>query len=220
MKLSIDLLTPIACTNNERIHTRALTYLLSSASEHDFGNKVLIELLNKIRNSKNARSRAAKVLRLLSSKQTTTSVIPEYRHIEQKTHRLGWCDIRIEIAGKALIVIENKIDAPEGRDSEGKGQLEWYEKHAKKWEKTHQSSKPIKPILIFLTRKTERRKNWTCLSYIDLASALRHVWQKNKQAKARVWLGLYIATIMRGVLKIDPRRAEAADLLTYLGDHP
>jgi len=58
------------------------------------------------------------------------------------------------------------------------------------------------------------------LSYLDLASALRNAWARNRGAAGSEWLALYITSITRGVLGIDIARrggASVQDIETYLG---
>ena len=102
--------------------------------------------------------------------------------------------------GEALIVIENKINAPEG-----KGQLPRYEAEARKWCKEHKGSS----LLIYLSRDGRKvDESWLNLSYLDLASALRYVWRRRRSAPGHAWLGLYISAITRGVLGIDIDRLQ------------
>jgi hypothetical protein len=53
-----------------------------------------------------------------------------------------------------------------------------------------------------------------------MASVLRKVWLENPNAEGGHWLRYYIASITRGVLKIDPEELHAipGDIRTYLGD--
>ncbi len=115
----------------------------------------------------------------------------------------------------ALIIIENKIDAPEG-----KGQLGWYEAEARKWCEKNKG----RSLLVYLARKNRQTglgdDPWLGLSYLDFASALRDVWRRSRSAPGRAWLGLYISAITRGLLGIDVDRLQDTTIEvieSYLG---
>jgi PD-(D/E)XK nuclease superfamily len=208
----IDLFSPIDSAANERLHTRALAYLLDWNKPHGFDMRILRSVLEAMPHGSGAR----KVLGLLNRKGKNIVVDPEFLY----------CDIWIEIrAGSqaALIIIENKVWAPEG-----KNQLLTYEKKADEWCKQNRRCKPER-LLVYLTPtgKKPSSANWLQFSYLQMASALRKVWLENRKvsledqdAGGQQWLRFYIASITRGVLKIDPERLHVTpgDIKTYLGE--
>jgi hypothetical protein len=218
IRLVVDLLSPIGCVSDETIHTRALSYLLDPdpARPHGFGKDVLAALLNKLPRRKGA----PKITKLLFGKLTTVTVTAEYRYREEgvRDRSVSRCDVWVELKSRkraALIIIENKIGAPEGL-----GQLAWYERKARKWCKEHA---PSSSLLLYLTPEKRPPKSsssgeWLAVSYLELASALRGIWSKAPRAAGRPWLGLYIATITGSMLGIDIKRPKVVDLKTYAGD--
>ena len=219
LRLSIDLLTPLRRVRDENIHTLALSFLLKPGASHGFDNAVL----NSILAEAGYGTGAGKILRLARQARSKIVVYPEYRYRVEgfRNRSLARCDIWIEVrSGKhsALIIIENKIDAPEGKQ-----QLEWYEAQAAKWCKSQKG----KCILIFLTAddrqtKSSAEEKWVCLSYLRLAGALRKVLKANPKAPGCAWLELYIATLMKAVLGFSLNEANyhapITDIKTYLGD--
>lgn len=192
LRLGNDLLAPIGRSLDETSHTQAIAYLLDPAAAHGFRRAILVALLQKVR----ARE-ARRALQLLQRRSTRISVTPEYRRDGAPVR----CDVWIELhaAKRALlIVIENKIDAPEGNE-----QLSRYAVEARKWCK----SKGREALLIYLTRhaRSPRQTNaqWHNLSYLQLAAALRLVWRRRTKRAGSAWLGLYIASIARSVLGIE-----------------
>jgi PD-(D/E)XK nuclease superfamily len=116
---------------------------------------------------------------------------------------------------EGLIVIENKINSPEGKD-----QLPWYEAEARKWHKKNKG----RSLLVYLARKKRQTggddDQWVSLPYINFASALRDVWLRDRKAAGSAWLGLYISAITHGVLGIDlerPRDTTIAEIEAYIG---
>ena len=216
IRLPVDLLSPIKRISDETIHTRALAYLLNPSEEHGLGKNVLAAIFAKLPR----RRGAAKLAVLLRQKRTRVDVFPEYRYsIEGAPSRsAARNDIRIEMHNNnnaAVIVIENKIDAPEGE-----GQLGWYDSEACKWCKKHKG----RSLLVYLGREKRQTKQdddqWLSLTYLDLASALRDVWRRSRSAPGRAWLGLYISAITRGVLGIDINRLQDTtikEIEAYLG---
>jgi PD-(D/E)XK nuclease superfamily len=157
----IDLFSPIDSTDDERFHTRALAYLLDWRMPHGFDARILRSVLEAMPHGSGAR----KVLSLLSRKEKGIYVDAEFLY----------CDIWIEIHARghaALIIIENKVGAPEG-----KNQLPSYEKKADEWCKQHKRAKPER-LLVYLTPtgKEPSSPNWLRFSYLQMASALRKVW--------------------------------------------
>ena len=216
IKASIDLLTPLDLILDETVHTRALAFLLKGDNGHEFQNQVLSSIFKKVSDIHDE-SNARKILSIVNRKIKTISVTPEYRWPTTgfRNRSVARCDIRIEIKaknGRALIIIENKIRAPEG-----KGQLGCYERYANVWRKNTGGYS----MLIYLAPERGTKENWVSLSYLDLASALRAVWKDNAHAQGREWLALYIASITRGVLGIDvvkrPQDVELGDLNSYRG---
>ncbi|MGO9686587.1 MAG: PD-(D/E)XK nuclease family protein [Beijerinckiaceae bacterium] len=201
-----SLLTPMNAELNERLHTQALAYLFDTKT-HEFEAEVLTAFLNAMPRG----SGTTKILPLLKGDRTTITVEAEYRFAND------YIDLWIEIRGRsryALVVIENKIGAPETRD-----QLKRYEKKARDWCNRH-SHAPY--LIVYLTPqgKTASSGQWVSFSYLQLASILRKIWDGNRTACGRTWLGMYIAAITRGVLEIDPERLHDSlnDLKTYLGE--
>jgi hypothetical protein len=217
IRLGVDLLSPMGLISDETIHTRALAYLLDPdpARLHGFEKEVLAAILDKLPRGKGA----AQILKLLHGARTIVTVTAEYRYREKgmRDRSVSRCDIWVELKSvkrAALIIIENKINAPEGP-----GQLAWYEGKAREWRKLHA---PSKPLLLYLTRdkrhpKSSNGSEWLVLSYLDLASALRQAWLRKPKAAARSWLGLYIAAITGGMLGIDIERPRDEDIKVYVG---
>jgi hypothetical protein len=210
IKFSLDLLTPIVRTLDENTHTRSIAFLFDKFQPHGFKTKVLRAFINLCPSKKTVR-----ILKLLTL-ENDISVEPEFRfRTEQNTERtLGRCDIRIRIEtdkGNAIIIVENKISA-----AEGDSQLRWYEKHADRWCKDHD---PAERLLVYLTPRGIKASSaeWVSLSYLELASVLRHVWFHNSCAPGSSWLGLYTAAVVRGVLGINPSSATPEQVKTYLG---
>lgn len=221
IRLSVDLLTPFGYTSEETVHTRAIAYLLDPSKDHGFGNSTLAAVLAKIQRGKRGKG-ASKLAGLLNQKRTRVVVLPEYRYpIEGARSRSARNDVRIEMRNAdsaALIVIENKIDAPEG-----KGQLQRYEAEARKWCKDNKGPS----LLVYLAREGRQAglndDQWLGLSYLDFASALRDVWGRSRSVPGHAWLGLYISAITRGVLGIDIDRLKDTTIeaiKAYLGEAP
>jgi hypothetical protein len=208
------LLAPINCSLDETLHTRALSYLLDPAAPHGFKKQVLASFIEKVKDVSPRGSGAAALLALLRRKRTRVTVTPEYRYrVEDFRRSVARCDIWIELhaaGAAALIIIENKIKAPEYND-----QLTWYGKKADAW--TKHNLKALEPLCVYLTR-TDKQKlkepsgKWLGLTYIGLAAALRKVWLENQDAVGREWLALYIASITSGVLDIKGKAVEKAAL--------
>jgi hypothetical protein len=220
IRLPINLFAPIGRTLDETLHTRVLSYLLDDKASHGFRKNALAALVEKIKHTSRPNKEAAEFLALLRQKRTKVAVTPEYRYrVEDFNRSVARCDIWIELHSAkidALLIIENKINAPEAKD-----QLKWYEQKARTWSKQHPKS--IEPILIFLTLDKRESKSasssWLTLSYIELAAALRKVWLKAEDGFGREWLALYIASITGGVLGIEHNklgRAALSDIETYL----
>lgn len=219
-KLSVDLLQPISRGSDETAHTMALAYLLDPACDHGLGNAILRTIVEAI-GARNARVGAARILRVVRRRETRLTVTPEYHHrVSGLRHRSGArTDIWIEAHARkksAVVVIENKIGA-----AESNGQLGWYEEEVTRWCRRRGHSRFL---LIFLTpegRKpvTSKANRWIPMSYLTIAGILRYVWQKNKRATGAAWLGLYIASILRGIVGVDLHRSDsvsASQLETYL----
>jgi hypothetical protein len=217
IRLSVNLLAPIGRIRDENVHTRALAYLLDPSNPHGFRKRVLSSLIQKVQDIGPHGIGASKVLALLHRKWTKISVISEYRYrIEGFRHRsVARCDIWITLRARkdaAVVIIENKIDAPEGN-----GQLGWYERKAREWCKKNNG----RALLVYLASEKREKDKWVSLSYLDLASALRGAWIKDSRAAGRAWLGLYIAAITGGVLGFDTSRLQdiaLTDIEAYLGE--
>jgi hypothetical protein len=220
----IDLLSPLEAQFDENLHTRALAYLLdeSKSREHELERSVLIEIVREVKfragRGTKSNSEARKILKLLSRQRTEISVFPEYRYaIERARNRsVARCDIWIEVKDEkigehGLVIIENKIDAPVT------DQLKWYQKESNRWCSAHA---PAARLLILLAKKVQNRlpSEWVTCSPLQLASTLRGIWSEHKSARGRVWLGLYIASVMRGVLGIQPNRFTEAEIESYLDE--
>ncbi len=213
IRFPVDLLTPLGCIADETLHTRALAYLLNVEDGHGFGKHVLASVLEKVRNVAHSKE-SSKVLALMHHAQAQISVTPEYRYCVEgfRNRSVARCDIWITVQskkGNALIIIENKIAS-----LEGKGQLGWYQRKANEWCRKNGGL----ALLIYLAVERTPKEKWLSLSYLDLASALREAWRKNPNAIGRGWLGLYIASIARGVLKADVQNRPQVDAMkAYLG---
>jgi hypothetical protein len=134
IRFAVNLLAPINCSLDETLHTRALSYLLDPAAPHGFKKQVLASFIEKVKDVSPRGSGAAALLALLRRKRTRVTVTPEYRYrVEDFRRSVARCDIWIELhaaGAAALIIIENKIKAPEYND-----QLTWYGKKADAWTK-------------------------------------------------------------------------------------
>lgn len=221
VRLTVDLLHSIKCASDETLHTQALAYALDPTQGHGFGKTVAQALLETIARLR-PRAGAARVLRRIRKKNVKIRVRPEYRYrIEGYRNRsIARSDIWVEARVRktsALIVIENKIGA-----AESEGQLTWYEQKARSWCRKEGHSRCL---LIFLTRdgriaRTAKKHPWISLSYLQLAAALRTAWKRTTSSAGHSWLGLYIASISRGLLGMEPEEWDSvslADIETYLG---
>ena len=224
IRLPLDLLTPLNQVYDETVHTRALAYLLTPSSGHGFRNAILRSIVKQVKWDHSRRSEVASVHRLLADSNVRIDVTPEYRYeiVGCRERSIARPDIWIVLQSptqSALVVIENKINA-----CESTGQLGWYEQKARHWRK-HQRSGAIS-LLIFLSLDQHEVESsdsgeWTVLSYVELAAALRNVWHDKRRAPGRQWLGLYIASIIRGLLGVDISSTQGAELKqiqTYLGE--
>ena len=223
IRLSVDLLVPLNEIHTERVHTRALAYLLDPSQDHGFRRAVLVALLEKVKEGAPRSVAVFHTLHLLKVKSISVSVTPEYRYnVAGSAKRSNACpDIWIEVRtarSAALIVIENKINA-----CESAGQLGWYERKAREWRKAEKGRRTS--LLVFLAfdqaeLKSSETDDWQVFSYLDLAASLRKVWKTKRNAVGRSWLGLYIASITRGLLGLDVSRPKGSDLAhfrEYLG---
>jgi hypothetical protein len=210
----VDLLGPMDRALDEPTHTRILAYLFDPFQTHGFDTALLIALLERIRPPSNGRS----LLNLLHDPDRQIKVTPEYRYlVDQASDRsVARCDIWLEIdskRGRGLVVIENKINAPEGRN-----QLQWYERRASKWRR---ETKGRRPLLVYLTPEgRDGAKQWLPLTYLDVASSFREVWKRRKRAPGLAFLASYIATIMRHIqgVNVDSLENNSIDVLqSYLG---
>jgi hypothetical protein len=203
IRFPVDLLSPIGRSTDENTHTRLLVYLLNPNDEsHGFSKSTLIAVIGRL---PRCQSKSA-VLQLVRRARANITVYPQYfLEVDKSSVRsTARCDIWIEIrAGKsrALVVIENKIDAPDGKDQHHDYAIE-ARKRAQKLN--------AKLLLVRLNRKerapAKGDEDWTTLSYVGLASALRSVWRTQQAAPGRTLLGLYIASITKGVLGVDVNR--------------
>jgi hypothetical protein len=121
IRSSVDLLTPLRRVRDENVHTRALAFLLDPKESHGLGDAVLKELLTEINGYGTG---VGATLRLVAQTRKKTTVCPEYRYRVEgfRDRSIARCDIWIEIlSGKrsALVIIENKIGAPEGKEQLG-----------------------------------------------------------------------------------------------------
>jgi hypothetical protein len=221
LRRHVDLLQTIKCAADETLHTQALAYILDPSQEHGFGRRVLVALLEKVAEV-NGRAGAARVLHSLRRRTTHLRVTPEYRYrvVGLGDRSVARSDLWIETQARkksAVVVIENKIGAGESRE-----QLAWYERKVRNWcrDRGHD-----RRLLVFLTpdgrpATTAKSDRWVAISYLHLASALRRAWAENRRVPGSEWLALYIASITRGVLGIDPSRpagAHVRDIEIYLG---
>lgn len=218
IRLPIDLLGPINRGLDEATHTRALAYLLNPEARprHGFEKAIMEAIVRKM--APVAASR--RFLDLLHQKNIRLEVRCEY-----SIKGTGRFDIHLELHTRnkrnaALVIIENKIDAPDG-----KGQLSKYKAEANRWQKKNGGS----VLLIRLAREkptphenTDRNSSadWASLTYLELASALRGVWKEYHHAEGRAWLGLYIATLAKDIVGIDMDQLQyttVEELNEYLG---
>jgi hypothetical protein len=225
LRLPVDLLTPLNRRSDEILHTRALAYLLDPSNHHGFGKAILGAILQNVKQGDSCCSEAAAyILGLLAGNSVRISVTPEYRYKVDgfRDRSVARPDIWIEVrmpSNAALVVIENKINA-----CESNGQLGWYERKARLWCK-HERGQAVS-LLIFIAPEQREVKSsdtdeWAVLSYIELAAALRTVWKYKRRAVGRSWLGLYIASITRGLLELDISSSDGTNLAqiqTYLGE--
>jgi hypothetical protein len=226
IRLAVDLLGPIKRRDGELLHTQALAYLLDPSSDHGLGTGVLAAILRRLGQRVVCRAQTTRILRLLERKDVKTTVTPEYHYkVEGFRERSSarpdiWIDIDTD-AEAALIIIENKINAPESNH-----QLAWCERKARQWCKREQRKpKRAFSLLIFIASdrrdvKSSEFDEWAVLPYVELAAALRTVWKRRRRAVGRPWLGLYIASITRGLLGLDVSSSANTDLTeieVYLG---
>ena len=113
IRLSVDLLTPLNEMDAERVHTRALAYLLDPSQDHGFRRAVLVAFLEKVQEGAPRSAAVSHALHLLGVKSTGVSVTPEYRYdVAGSAKRSNACpDIWIEVRtprSAALIVIETR----------------------------------------------------------------------------------------------------------------
>jgi len=221
IRCPVDLLASLNVIEDETLHTRAIAYLLDPSQRHGLGKSVLRAVVQKTK-ARRGGAEAPKIVRLLEGNSTRISVTPEYRYrIEGYRGRsVARPDIWIELHTRknaGLIVVENKINAPEAS-----GQLGWYERKAREWCKKHAGH--ASHLLIFLTRHETDAKSsdygqWVALSYLQLAAALRTVWLSERKAAGHSWLGLYIGTITRGLLGFDLEESfDVSEIETYFGE--
>jgi hypothetical protein len=233
IRSTIDLLSPLGCLSDEIVHTQVISYLLdpSKTHAHGFERSVLRRVLEQVKRAAansdgGVVASLGRVLELLALQRAKVIVRPEFRYRIDgfRDRSLARCDIRVDVSnGKrsALIIIENKIGAPES-----KGQLGWYEKLEREWRKEHWSTgqEPVS-LLLFLTRDgrpptSAKESVWAKMSYLQLAAALRQVWSDFPNARGRHWLGFYISSLMSGVSGIQFEHLKDVpmeDIETYLG---
>jgi hypothetical protein len=215
LRQEVDLLTPLGRVLDENTHTRAIAYILDPNGSHKLGLAGLSSLLKMCK-----RSVDTERLKALISSGADPRVIPEYQYRVGSVGRglVRRCDVWVEIkaeGARGLIVLENKINA-----LEGDGQLNSYEEQAARWCAAHSS---VASLRLFLTpdgrSPTSAKAAWECISYARLAGALREIWERTGDAVVRSWLGMYITSITRGVLAMDPYRPERDQIGEYLGAH-
>lgn len=218
-----DLLSPLRSGNDEVLHTLALAFLLDPAKPHGLRRTALHQVLLELyRLSKEHRSTIKTFLHMLRTRSSRILVIPERRHLlsHPESAKLARTDIWIEIESgenKGLLVIENKVDA-----KESDGQLLQYERIAETWRTNNAAVYP--PLLVFLTPHGRKPKSgtsnaWQCLSYAELASALRKTWRLKTRSPGNAWLQLYVATLLRHILgvRVDQQGSTKLSILrTYL----
>jgi hypothetical protein len=218
----IDLLGPTNRYSDENLHTRILAYLLDPAKPHGLGKRNLKELLSWARRSG---AQAGEMLKLLD-RAKSISVVAEYRHkISGETDRShARCDLWIVIEEpeqSGLIIVENKIDALEGHR-----QLEWYENKARRWHSEQVKRGAKADVLLLYLAPSDRtiissvEKKWSHITYLNLAALLRVVWKETENGDGKVWLGLYLSSVLKGILGFSPDRLEdiaVSDMEIYLG---
>jgi hypothetical protein len=201
---NVSLYAPMDYGRLEVAHTRTLAWLLDPSKEHGFGASLLSALFP-LFDDEIAKNRPFKI----------KDVRSENLHYDSDNEILGRTDIWIE--GKwddnkksFLIVIEAKIDAPEGKD-----QLDRYEKAIYGFN--------IEDVFcVFLTpngREAEGKKgrNWHPISFSRIAGRLAVVSRDLKKAPGYYYLRFYVTSIIRDILgwkKIE--ESNPYQLLSYL----
>ena len=193
IRLSVDLLVPLNGIHAERVHTRALAYLLDPSQDHGFRRAVLVAFLEKVKEGAPRSAAVSHALDLLGAKSTSVSVTPEYRYnVAGSAKRSNACpDIWIEVrtaASAALIVIENKIKA-----CESAGQLAWYERKAREWCKAEKGRRTS--LLVFLAfdqaeLTSSETDDWQVFSYLRFSSVPPQSVEGQSQGRRQVvaWL--------------------------------
>lgn len=201
----VSLYAPMDYGRLEVAHTRTLAWLLDPDKEHEFGDYLLKGLLP--------------LFEIATDRQfEIKNVKSEQIHYGDDNAILGRTDIWIEGIWNDdnkpfLIVIEAKIDAPEGKD-----QLDRYEDAIKK--------RNIEDVFcVFLTPNGRKSvgitdKNWLPVSFIIIAGRLAAASRDLKDKQGYHFLRFYIASIIRDILgwKMAEKSEKANPylLLSYL----
>jgi len=201
---NVSLYAPMDYGRLEVAHTRTLAWLLDPSKEHGFGAS-LFSALFPLFDNEIAKDRPFKI----------KDVRSENTHYDSANEILGRTDIWIEGKwdddGKSfLVVIEAKIDAPEGKD-----QLNRYEMAINRHN--------IEDVFhVFLTpngREAEGNTgiNWHPVSFSRIAGRLAVVSRDLKKTPGYYFLRFYITSIIRDILgwkKIE--ESNPYQLLSYL----
>lgn len=200
---NVSLYAPMDYGRLEVAHTRTLAWLLDPRKEHGFGESLLHALFPLF--AENEDDRPFKI----------TGVRSEQTHYDNDNEILGRTDIWIEgnwshDVESFLVVIEAKIDAPEGKD-----QLDRYESAI--------NGSNIEDVFrVFLTtngREAEGHtgRNWHPVSFSRIAGRLAFASSDLKKKPGYHFLRFYIASIIRDILgwkKME--EANPYQLLSYL----
>jgi hypothetical protein len=184
----------------ETAHTRTLAWLLNPEKEHGFGNKLMNVFFKLIEPN---------------TIFDVTEVIPE-KTFSNYINNKGRFDIWItgkyrNNSSRALIVVEAKIDA-----NEGKSQLGGYEKELKNY-------KEFKKIYkVFLTpegrhAKSSASNTWYNISFLDLVIAFNKVIKKESDdLPGYHFLKYYLSGIIHDVLRLEVTNNNPYMLQKYL----
>ncbi|MBL8921367.1 MAG: PD-(D/E)XK nuclease family protein [Myxococcaceae bacterium] len=211
LESELDLLSPLKKERQETAHTLYLAYFLDSRKPHGLGTRVLRELCSLIgqtipgEDTFEALGRPGEDNeRRLRGIRVSAEEVVGVGHAESGGPDSRRCDVWMELFEEArslIVVIENKVDAGEHGD-----QLSAYESAV--WERARlRRHLNFEARLIFLTPDgrppgdVADKRLWTPLSYRQLAVALARA-SRDAPEPGRSMLTLYIATILRHVLKI------------------
>jgi hypothetical protein len=186
VKCPVSLFGTMDCGRLEIAHTRTLAWLLNPRGEHGFGSRMIESLVHHLHKGKRPQFRVE-------------TVKAEQFYDNPDDEDAGRTDVWIKgvLDEKPwLLVIEAKVDSPEGDQQLGR-----YDKEIQRWRKQWPSSN-VHVDRIFLTpdRTDPSSQNWTKLSFSELT---RIFWEAAGSLKTRPgyhFLRFYIAGILKDVL--------------------